>query len=199
MTITRTLLFLFGIFILLLPSCTVSSDVISDRGIQKRKYRNGYFVVKPESKQIESQPQLSRVKKVHKIEPIVTETLTPELLYTSETTAFKEPELPRSSVHSDSKPIEEIFETEETNLQQWASQMMRHQPSLKSKKVENIASPQSDQELLLFLILAILLPWLAMILLYGVGKEFIISLLLWFVFLLPGIIYAVIMVIRKLG
>ncbi|MDP4826599.1 MAG: YqaE/Pmp3 family membrane protein [Flavobacteriales bacterium] len=57
----------------------------------------------------------------------------------------------------------------------------------------------SDQELILFLILAILLPWLAMILLYGVGKEFLISLLLWFVFILPGVIYAVIMVLRKLG
>jgi uncharacterized membrane protein YqaE (UPF0057 family) len=93
-------------------------------------------------------------------------------------------------------PSSEVGENEYHKL---ASILKQHTPAFETAKAGKAEKPMSDQELILFLILAILLPWLAMILLYGVGKEFLISLLLWFVFILPGVIYAVIMVLRKLG
>ncbi|NEN22614.1 YqaE/Pmp3 family membrane protein [Cryomorpha ignava] len=51
--------------------------------------------------------------------------------------------------------------------------------------------------MVLYIILAIILPPLAVGLLYGIGTEFLISLVLTLLFFLPGVIYALIMVLKK--
>ncbi|MCC7296688.1 MAG: YqaE/Pmp3 family membrane protein [Bacteroidia bacterium] len=67
-----------------------------------------------------------------------------------------------------------------------------------AKKVAKISKKQNPNEVdnkILLVILAILLPWLAVLLYKGVGTQFWISLLLWFLFVLPGIIYALLVVL----
>ena len=55
----------------------------------------------------------------------------------------------------------------------------------------------SGADLVLYVILAIILPPLAVGLLYGIGTEFLISLVLTLLFWIPGVIYALIMVLKK--
>ncbi|WP_317164024.1 YqaE/Pmp3 family membrane protein [Cryomorpha ignava] len=67
---------------------------------------------------------------------------------------------------------------------------------LRSKAVS--AVPQAGEaNMVLYIILAIILPPLAVGLLYGIGTEFLISLVLTLLFFLPGVIYALIMVLKK--
>ena len=55
---------------------------------------------------------------------------------------------------------------------------------------------QSAESMVLYIILAILIPPLAVGLLYGIGTEFWISLVLTLLFIVPGIVYALIMVLQ---
>lgn len=68
-----------------------------------------------------------------------------------------------------------------------------------AKQAKKLAQqPNNSNEVdnkILLVILAILLPWLAVLLYKGIGTEFWISLLLWFLFVLPGIIYALLVVL----
>lgn len=61
--------------------------------------------------------------------------------------------------------------------------------SVKEKGNNNV-----DNKVIL-VILAILLPWLAVLLYKGVSTEFWISLILWFLLWLPGVIYALLVVL----
>lgn len=54
--------------------------------------------------------------------------------------------------------------------------------------------PNSVDNKLVLVIIALFLPWLAVLLYKGVGTEFWISLLLWFLFILPGFIYALLVI-----
>ncbi|MBI1265899.1 MAG: YqaE/Pmp3 family membrane protein [Cryomorphaceae bacterium] len=185
---------------LVLSSCGVSSDVVSDRGIQKRKYRKGYFVVKPEQKPDAETTYLEPIEINRTVNAILVERETPEMAAIAPTkTADKKSTSPNPL--SKDAPTNATLPAKvgATEFHELASMLKKQTLAFETTKAEKSEKPMDDQELVLFLILAILLPWLAMILLYGVGKEFLISLLLWFVFLLPGIVYAVIMVLRKLG
>lgn len=61
----------------------------------------------------------------------------------------------------------------------------------------NTASVNSDDTVLL-VILAILVPPLAVYLARGIGTEFWISVILWFCLILPGIIYAILVVLDEI-
>jgi uncharacterized membrane protein YqaE (UPF0057 family) len=54
--------------------------------------------------------------------------------------------------------------------------------------------PNTVDNKLVLVIIALFLPWLAVLLYKGVGTEFWISLLLWFLFILPGFIYALLVI-----
>lgn len=201
MKITKLLLAATCTMTILLSSCSVSSDVVSDRGIQKRKYRKGYFVAKPDQKPDAETAYLEPVQIDPTVKTIETEAKSSSLVtIPPAVTAVQKPisaePTERKISHKSKSSSSEVGGNEFHKL---ASILKQRTPAFETAKAEKAEKPSNDQELVLFLILAILLPWLAMILLYGVGKEFLISLLLWLVFLLPGIIYAVIMVMRKLG
>lgn len=186
---------------ILLSSCSISSDVVSDRGIQKRKYRKGYFVVKPDQKPDVETVYLEPVQLDPTVKTIETEAKSSSIVtIPPAVTAVQKPISAEPTERNISKKNESSStEVGGNEFHKIASILKQHTPAFETVKAEKAEKPSNDQELVLFLILAILLPWLAMLLLYGVGKEFLISLLLWLVFLLPGIIYAVIMVMRKLG
>lgn len=88
-----------------------------------------------------------------------------------------------------------------------AAQPSKVKTGLKTKLAQKIIAKQAQKiaqqsnnnnevdNKVLLVILAILLPWLAVLLYKGVGTEFWISLLLWFLFVLPGIIYALLVVL----
>lgn len=76
-------------------------------------------------------------------------------------------------------------------------------PSFKQKMAAKMISKQmakphdtKDGDKLLYVIIAILLPWLG-VLLYegGITSNFWITLLLWFLFYLPGLIYALLVIL----
>ena len=54
--------------------------------------------------------------------------------------------------------------------------------------------PNTVDNKLVLVIIALFLPWLAVLLYKGVGTEFWISLLLWLLFILPGLIYAMLVI-----
>jgi uncharacterized membrane protein YqaE (UPF0057 family) len=54
--------------------------------------------------------------------------------------------------------------------------------------------PNTVDNKLVLVIIALFLPWLAVLLYKGVGTEFWISLLLWLLFILPGLIYALLVI-----
>jgi uncharacterized membrane protein YqaE (UPF0057 family) len=54
--------------------------------------------------------------------------------------------------------------------------------------------PNTVDNKLVLVIIALFLPWLAVLLYKGVGTEFWISLLLWLLFILPGFIYALLVI-----
>lgn len=65
------------------------------------------------------------------------------------------------------------------------------------RKAVSSVPQASEANMVLYIILAILLPPLAVGLLYGIGTEFLISLVLTLLFWVPGVIYALIMVLKK--
>lgn len=62
---------------------------------------------------------------------------------------------------------------------------------------EALETNASDTNTLLLVIIAILLPPLAVLLVDGIGGPFLLSIILWLLFVIPGIIYALWRVLRK--
>lgn len=72
--------------------------------------------------------------------------------------------------------------------------------SERNKKMRAAAPMQMASggfSLLLYIVLAVLIPPLAVGLLYGISGPFWLSILLWIFFIIPGIIYAIIKVLQK--
>lgn len=202
----------YAFLLSILASCAGTSDVVSERGIQKRKYRKGYFVAKP-SKAPELQQSLH-----HDATPSS---------YEAQTTPH-----PAVSSELPETPLSPVSKSETSDLATTTSAETTAHESTRASKTGSAVSPKTteknrslkllrqglsdyqtqapidlhssdqvadDTELLLYVILAVILPPLAIFLLYGVGTEFIISLVLTILLWLPGVIYALIHVLRRYG
>jgi uncharacterized membrane protein YqaE (UPF0057 family) len=202
---SNTLFTIFSITALLaqvlLQGCATSNDVISDRGIQKRKYRSGYYVSNRSSK-------TNNGARTSEAESAQTPAHT-ALVSTPTPTATDASELVGHQFGSESygavfiAPQPSVFTTEAQfnrplNVVQVsdAIQAAAH-PAVQAENQNTLPAilaekqnSKDDAELLIMIALCILLPPLAVFLLHGISNQFWISVLLTIVFWVPGIIYA---------
>ncbi|MDP4826598.1 MAG: hypothetical protein NWR73_02860 [Flavobacteriales bacterium] len=115
---------------LTLASCSTSSDVVSDRGFQKRKYRKGYFVVKSDQKPEAETAYIEPVEIDPTVKTIDTERKTPALQTNIECTPAIQKPITTKKALRNNLPKNESFPTEVDNNQyhNLASVLKAHTP-----------------------------------------------------------------------
>jgi uncharacterized membrane protein YqaE (UPF0057 family) len=197
----------------ILASCSTSNDVVSGRGIQKRKYNDGYY--------ISLGKKFNKTNKDVKVEEVVlseetAENIKVETTKEAENTTITAPSIvPASnnevivpSTNNDASPVTTTSEigTAENEISNQAEVLEEETISYKPGRIyspkmirttvsENSGSAASSAPMILLIILAFLLPWLAV----GIFTSWdvlytVIAVLLWFLFWLPGIIFALLVI-----
>jgi uncharacterized membrane protein YqaE (UPF0057 family) len=189
------------ISIALLQSCSTSSDVISDRGIQKRKYRSGFYV---------SNRSATPVVEVRKAEPVIiqpTDRSTSDRVDLAPTPTAIEPQTSFASPSTEQAEATQLQPAERSNhTAQWPNyatsilsdvNIVVAHPAVQAENLNTLntiltteQNSKDEVELLIMIILCFLLPPLAVFLLHGISSQFWISVLLTILFWVPGIIYA---------
>lgn len=202
----RTVFFLSLIATLLgLSACSTSNDVISERGIQKRKYRKGFYVSHP-SKQKHAEP-LAMVSEVEtplpcgvvdreREEPAPVAHPIHEEEHSGKT-ALAHPSKPKKAEAHSEAPALELAEA--TPPQRDNRVKVQRSTVNTALALDDHSESADDTELLLYIILSILLPPLAVYLLYGISTNFWISVILTILLWLPGVIFALIHVLNRKG
>jgi uncharacterized membrane protein YqaE (UPF0057 family) len=184
-----------------LQGCATSNDVVSDRGIQKRKYRSGYYVSN-RSSETNSGARKGEAAFVPAPAPTA-------LVSTPTPPAPNAPELVARQAGSESSraeftaPQPSILATEQPsnrplNVVQVsdAIQVVAH-PAVQAENQStalaidvNGDESKDDVEFLIILILCFLLPPLAIYLLQGINFNFWVSIVLTILFWIPGVLFA---------
>lgn len=184
-----------------LQGCATSNDVVSDRGIQKRKYRSGYYV---------SNRSSETTSRARKSEPAAVQA--PEHTALVSTPTPPAPNAPELVVHLPSSvtsrvvltaPQPSIFKTEQQSnrplnvvqvsdaIQVAAHPAVQAENQSKALAIDvNGDESKDDVEFLIILILCFLLPPLAMYLLQGINFNFWVSIVLTILFWIPGVLFA---------
>lgn len=195
----------------LLSACSSSNEVISDRGIQKRKYRKGFYVAHPaKAKQTQSALAARPIEEPQKMVSTVEsdQTDNAEALNATERIHLR-PALSDFAEGQAPPPARD----DENRSQALTHQMPPHSPSAEPPKRSQRAKPRvntsielsadqvaaDDLELILYIVLSFLMPPLVVYLLYGIGSNFWISVALTILLWLPGVVYALIHVINRKG
>ena len=195
---------------LILGSCSTSSDLSNSSVLKKRRYLKGYQVnIRGSHKATKRDEVTARTEPVA---PRPARTLTANTpadpVFTAQASAtpvLTDADLDAPSTEtsfSGAKPETTPESAAKAPIAQYAPDREKHfksAPSYASPAVRGTASASASDggSLVLYIILAILLPPLAVGLLYGIGPEFLISLLLWLLLYIPGLIYALIKVFQK--
>lgn len=203
----RNLFFVLIGAALILGACSSGNDVMSERGIQKRKYRKGFYVAHP------AKPKTTRNEATANAAApadVVQAVENPQ--HTAEATAqaVKQAAVPvNTTVESVTTPATTATAasaaSETPVTEKRAERVERKHPRIHRRDVHTAlsldASEQQadDTELLLYILLSILLPPLAVYLLYGISTNFWISVVLTILFWVPGVIFALIHVINRKG
>lgn len=197
-------LFSYALIVVLISSCNTSSDLTSTSVIKKRRYLKGYQVnvkgsqkSEPKTETVAAQIEPIEIKKSD-FEPNM------ELAQASVSTEITEADLKKSTFVASVKSQKAATANEKSISLTKSDRNSRNkgregisQKKLKTDVVSGVPQSASGANMVLYIILAILLPPLAVGLLYGIGTEFLISLILTILFWVPGVIYALIMVLRK--
>lgn len=196
-------------------ACKTSSDVMSSNWIQKRKYNKGFYVskkVKTENDQANAEKEQGQGKEQGQeasssaVAQLAEkkETTTPE----PTTAAERMPDQQLTSKRMESAPIassqKELTVNPAKNsttipLSPIEDEVIVQRMNELSAFVEQSGerTPNDDTEFLLLIILAIVLPPLAVFLMYDISNEFWLSILLTLLFWLPGIVYALYLVFQN--
>lgn len=191
-------------------SCQSSSDLTSSSIIKKRRYTKGYQlnIKTPVSDRAVETYASHASPKPHRASvatEIDIETAAPVTTSAHSTTA--EIATPKADPQTDvwtrsveanpayTKPSERTDDREAAETSPYDRAAAKHIDRTNAVMGTPVATP-SDGSLLLYIILAILIPPLAVGLLYGIGTEFWISLILTLLFFIPGMVYALIMVLQ---
>lgn len=193
----------------LITSCSSSSDLSESSFIKKRKYTKGFHVDFGKKHKV----QQSAAAAMNSNE--TTSAPAPEVATTSNRSASRN-ETERIHTAEVPTPLTEEMQdlpsaessnsalTASTNADYGSVGNTEMDMRFLQKKSSSASSPfipapsanaASEGPMILYLILAIIIPPLAVGLLYGIGREFWISLILTLLLLVPGIIYAVIKVL----
>ncbi len=199
----------FALIAVLLGSCNTSSDLTSTSVLKKRRYTKGYQVnikgntdkknnsVTADMESIEAKPvnaMPSDATAQASLSTEITEAdLAPSPIIPTTPQSAKTVKAHREATTSVAKTP---TKTNKKSSKRWVSkQYQTNSEALASSSAAAAAS--GSESLALYVILAILLPPLAVGLLYGLGGEFWISLILTLIFYIPGLIYSLIKVFQK--
>lgn len=193
----------------ILASCSTSNNVVSNRSIQKRKYNDGFYVsfdklfnkkandtFKNETVAEDNDVAISSTDEQPKLGLIEEKSF--------ESTPFELAESPRfdenSSTHLTektelAKPLTVV--NEEKNITTKLENLYPLKTiKTKVKAIQQNSSSSSDSTLILLIILAFFLPWLSVGIFTGWDLMLtLITLLLWFLFWLPGVVFGILVLL----
>ncbi len=206
-TILHSTLFVF--LISCLASCHSSSDLSSASIIQKRKYTKGFHVdLKSKRKnpiervaafEIEPPESPKEQKPVSRVdtEPVLTASVNENIPLKNVKTEkqhhpFNEKKTRESASSDISQRAAKPANSNQRNVSWWNNERSN---VLTTPAAPSPAAAASGIALILLIVLTILIPPLGVAIVYGISKEFWISLLLTLLFYIPGLIYSLIKVL----
>ncbi|MGB1517774.1 MAG: YqaE/Pmp3 family membrane protein [Crocinitomicaceae bacterium] len=190
---------------LILGSCVSSNNVVSNGLIQKRKYKKGFFfksnadlrVVRENAKE-----KNSIVVNGENIEIYdgLSADISPSQDLNKSLALGKEIQATKDLIPLGMGEVSIQTKLKETNSPQFISKTKNEVRTSSREKIEqrrkiDSNSTSADDRLILLVILAILIPPLAVFLARGIGTEFWISLILTLLFYFPGMIYSLLVVL----
>lgn len=198
-----------SLMVLILGSCSTSSDLTNTSVLKKRRYMKGYQVnvkgnnIEKKSNSVTAEMESVEVKPINsnQVDNMAQASLSTEI---TKADLAASPVISITNESRTSEKAERELKSTAVKMQtESKEQSRRDRVSQKLLNRSNLVVPASTavasggESFLLYIILAIILPPLAVGLLYGIGLEFWISLVLTIIFWVPGIIYALIKVFQK--
>ena len=198
-----------GLIVLFLGSCSTSSDLNNTSILKKRRYTKGYHVNIKGNNNIKNKNSVRA-----KMNPVDTKAVialrqdnmaqatSSGKISEADLTPAKVIPFVNESATTNKADLEMKSLTAKAEVKN-SRQSRKHRVSNKDIMTSNLVVPASSaarsggESLLLYIILGIIIPPLAVGLLYGIGTEFWISLLLTIIGWIPGIIYSLIKVFQK--
>lgn len=193
----------------ILASCSTSNEVVSNGFFQKRKYNKGWYAnkstkvketkgdntkeefVADKSGVIEENTVAQSVVVKEEIKPISKQYITKEdVVAQPQKTVLASADKKEEKIVSTSV----VIANEQNAVAFEELKKVSEMAPVEIKTVESKSGGDAGVALLLLVILAILLPPLAVFLVDGIGTKFWISLILTLLFWLPGMIYALLVV-----
>ena len=184
-------------------SCSTSNEVVSNGFFQKRKYNKGWYANK--SSKVKSSKENNNSKDVHETKEEANNAVVEELTIQQEVKAVSKEYISKSDLivkptktvlASNNDKEEVISSTSKIIVQEQETAVLENLKRVSDAKpveINDFSSKNSNESgiaLLLLVIIAILLPPLAVALVDGLSGRFWICLLLTLLFYLPGLIYA---------
>ena len=192
---------------LILGSCGSSNNVVSNGLIQKRKYKKGFFFKSNTDLRVVRENAKEKNSVVVNGENIeiydgLSANISPSQDLNTSLALGKERQATKDLIPLRIEDVSIQRNSKETNSPQFISNTKTKnevRTSSREKIEQRIKidsnSTSADDRLILLVILAILIPPLAVFLARGIGTEFWISLILTLLFYFPGMIYSLLVVL----
>lgn len=194
---------------LILGSCGSSNNVVSNGLIQKRKYKKGFFFKSNADLRVVRENAKEKNSVVVNGENIeiydgLSADISPSQDLNTSLASGKESQATKDLIPLGMEGVSIQRNLKETTSPQFISNTKtknevrtssREKIEQRRKIDSNSNSTSADDRLILLVILAILIPPLAVFLARGIGTEFWISLILTLLFYFPGMIYSLLVVL----
>lgn len=179
----------------ILASCSTGNMVTNGKGIQKRKYNDGYYVSfghknkKTSDEKVATESGLTSTALTEEVTPVETETpalgnLTGEpkneILVAEELVSTPVVEPTVSEVVSSTEPLS-VVDKKSSEEKIAMKPVRRFMPKMIYTKLSDSHPSSADTMTILLVILALFIPWLAVLIYEGATTRFWIDLLLWLI------------------
>lgn len=191
----------------ILASCSTNSDLASNSPIKKRRYTKGFQIdFKKKNKaqntthlaQVQTKPSKELAKpeshQISGLEPIASSKTEMSTITSPEKSFDSNPSMQNTAPVTEQIHLEPEEYTTNKERKRELKDAFKRYDNLNHNPVAVSGDPQW-----LYFVLAIIIPPLAIGLLYGITVEFWISLVLTLLFWLPGAIYSIIMTLKYYG
>ncbi|MCT4581033.1 MAG: YqaE/Pmp3 family membrane protein [Flavobacteriales bacterium] len=195
---------LVAVFALIFSSCSTSESVVTSGFLQKRKYNKGFHKSIKKNHKVQGKEQQEELvlnqASENSVEPIEVQIKTPKEAVVSKTAPVNSvvEEVAETNVKSTTSQKEEPVKEHKT-VEKLAKKMAKVKSKINKDSMisssSNTASNLADDMMILLIVLAIILPFVAV----GIYTDWdptktLISVLLWLFFILPGVIYALLVI-----
>ena len=192
---------------LILGSCGSSNNVVSNGLIQKRKYKKGFFFKSNTDLRVVRENAKEKNSVVVNGENIeiydgLSANISPSQDLNTSLALGKERQATKDLIPLRIEDVSIQRNSKETNSPQFISNTKTKnevrtssREKIQQRRKIDSNSTSADDRLILLVILAILIPPLAVFLARGIGTEFWISLILTLLFYFPGMIYSLLVVL----